>query len=249
MTDDLPLGAALPDWTPPPRPPRAPMDGRYALLEPLDASRHAADLHAAFAPDPAIWTYLPYGPFPSEAAYRGWIEDKAPGADPLFFAVRSTATGRVAGVLSYLRIAPEAGSIEIGHVCLAPALQRTAAATEAVTLMIGRAFDAGYRRVEWKCNALNLASRRAAERLGFSYEGLFRQAGVVKGRNRDTAWFAAIDSDWPTLRAAYARWLDPANFSADGRQLAALSDLTRPLLAARDPVLAPGACAAPRQGG
>jgi RimJ/RimL family protein N-acetyltransferase len=138
-------------------------------------------------------------------------------------------------VASYLRIAPEAGSIEVGHINLSPELQRTRAATDAMFLMMDWAFEAGYRRYEWKCNALNLGSRRAAERLGFSFEGVFRQAAVIKGRNRDTAWFAAIDSEWPMLKAAFDRWLDPDNFDSDGSQKIALSDLTEPVLVARDP--------------
>ncbi len=157
--------------------------------------------------------------------------------DPLFFAIRDLETGHWAGVASYLRITPEAGTIEVGHINLAPELQRTRAATEAMALMMGHAFGLGYRRYEWKCNALNLGSRRAAQRLGFSYEGVFRQAAVVKGRNRDTAWFAAIDEDWPQLSAAFQTWLDPANFDVDGRQRVALSSLTARALVARDPAL------------
>jgi RimJ/RimL family protein N-acetyltransferase len=229
--------APLPGWTPPPRPPRAPMEGRYVRLEPLAPSQ-AADLHAAYAGHDALWDYMPYGPFASASDYAAWIGTVAEGNDPLFLALVDRATGRAGGVASYLRIAPEAGSIELGHIALSPRLQGSRAATEAWFLMMGWAFAAGYRRFEWKCNALNLASRRAAERLGLSYEGTFRQAAVVKGRNRDTAWFAAIDGDWPALGAAFETWLDPANFDADGRQRQRLSDLTRPLLAARDPALA-----------
>ena len=138
---------------------------------------------------------------------------------------------------SYLRIAPEAGSIEVGNICFGPALQRTKAATEAMYLMMKWAFDAGYRRYEWKCNALNMPSRRAAQRLGFSYEGIFRQALVVKGRNRDTAWFAIIDKEWPALREAYAAWLAPANFTVAGKQRESLADLTRLVRAASDPLV------------
>jgi RimJ/RimL family protein N-acetyltransferase len=157
--------------------------------------------------------------------------------DPVFFAIHGLQTGRWAGVASYLRITPEAGSIEVGHINLSPELQRTRAATEAMYLMMGRAFEAGYRRYEWKCNALNLGSRRAAQRLGLSYEGVFRQAAVIKGRNRDTAWFAAIDGEWPALKAAFETWLDPANFDDSGRQRRSLAVLTAPTLAARDPAL------------
>jgi RimJ/RimL family protein N-acetyltransferase len=155
--------------------------------------------------------------------------------DPVFFAIRDLSTGSWSGVASYLRITPEAGTIEVGHINLSPELQRTRAATEAMLLMMARAFETGYRRYEWKCNALNLGSRRAAERLGFSYEGIFRQATVIKGRNRDTAWFAAIDAEWPALKAAFARWLDPSNFDDEGRQRRSLSELTAPILVARDP--------------
>ena len=213
------------------------MTGRYVRVAPL-APDHAADLHAANAADDAIWDYMPYGPFDDEGAYRAWVGAASAGDDPMFFALVDLEEGRAAGVASYLRIAPEAGSIEVGHICLAPAMQGTRAATEAMYLMMRWAFEAGYRRYEWKCNALNRASRRAAERLGLSYEGIFRQAAVVKGRNRDTAWFAAVDGEWPALRPAFEAWLDPANFVADGRQRRRLSDLTRPLLVVRDPVSA-----------
>jgi RimJ/RimL family protein N-acetyltransferase len=157
--------------------------------------------------------------------------------DPFFYALCDRATGRAGGVASYLRISPAAGSIEVGHIALAPVLQRSPAATEAMALMMGWAFSAGYRRYEWKCDALNLASRRAAARLGLSYEGTFRQAAVVKGRNRDTAWFAAIDAEWPRLSAAFNDWLAPANFDGAGRQRLSLSALTAPILVTRDPAL------------
>ena len=235
MDPDRPVGAALPGWVPPPPPARRVIEGRYARLEPLDAARHAAELHRANSADDAIWTYLPYGPFETEAEYAAWAGAMAPGDDPLFFAVRDLETGLCGGVLSYLRIQPQAGSIELGHINFAARLQRTRAATEAMVLMIGAAFEAGYRRFEWKCDALNRPSRRAAERLGLSYEGVFRQASVVKGRNRDTAWFAAIDAEWPALCAAYETWLAPANFDAKGRQAQSLSALTRPILVSADP--------------
>jgi len=189
-------------------------------------------LHVANAEDPTgrMWAWLPYGPFEDAAAHRAWMAQACTGDDPLFFAVVDAGDDRALGIASYLRITPEAGTIEIGHIAFSPALQRTAAATEALTLMIRCAFGLGYRRIEWKCNALNAPSRRAARRLGFSYEGVFRQAAVVKGRNRDTAWYAMIDSEAPALLAAYDRWLDPANFDAAGRQRVRLSDLTAPIL-------------------
>ena len=232
---DKRFGDPVPDWTPPPRPGPDAMEGRWARLERLDPARHASEIHAANSEADAIWDYLPYGPFAEEAGWRAWAERMAPMEDPFFYAIRDLSTGRAAGVASFLRIMPEAGSIEVGHINLAPALQRTPAATEAMVLMMRWAFEAGYRRYEWKCDALNRPSRRAAERLGLSYEGVFRQATVVKGRNRDTAWFAAIDKEWPRLRAAFEAWLDPSNFDADGRQREALSALTAPVLVARDP--------------
>jgi len=206
------------------------MTGRYSRVEPIDPARHAADLFAANAEDREgrIWTYLPYGSFATLAEYRAWIEGDCLGDDPLFHAVVDGASGRALGVASYLRIDPPMGVIEVGHINYAPALQRSAASTEAMFLMMRRAFDElGYRRYEWKCDALNQPSRRAAIRLGLTYEGIFRQATLYKGRNRDTAWYAVIDRDWPALRAAFERWLDPANFDASGRQRASLSALTR----------------------
>lgn len=222
-----PVGESLPGWAPPVRPPREPWGGRFCRLEPLDPARHAADLHAAFRVDRTgrLWTYLPYGPFAAEADYRLWVARVHAGEDPLFFAIFDVATRRALGVAAYLRIDPANGVIEIGHLAFASALQRTTAATEALCLLVGRAFKLGYRRVEWKCDALNAPSRAAAERLGFVYEGTFRQAAVVKGRNRDTAWFAVIDRDWPRLRAGYERWLAPDNFDADGRRRRSLAEL------------------------
>jgi RimJ/RimL family protein N-acetyltransferase len=232
------LGESVGDWTAPPAPGPMTLNGRYALLEPL-AAAHAEDLHAANAEDREgrIWDYLPNGPF-TGPAYRDWVKSAETSRDPLFFAVFDKDSGLYGGVMSYLRITPAAGTIEIGHICFAPRLQRRRAATEAVYLLMTWAFEAGYRRFEWKCNALNLPSRRAAERFGLSYEGIFRQAAVIKGRNRDTAWFAAIDREWPALRGAFEAWLDPANFDAAGRQRTSLGELTRGILVTRDPVLA-----------
>ena len=224
-----PVGEEVPGWTKRPLPPRSAIEGAYCRIEPLDAARHASDLFAANSRDSEgrMWTYMFYGPFRSAEAYRRWVEDASAGSDPLYHAILDRRTGRAAGVAAYLRIEPEAGVIEVGHIALSPALQRTAAATEAMYLMARRAFDElGYRRYEWKCDALNAASRSAAERLGFTYEGCFRQAIVYKGRNRDTAWYAMIDRDWPAIRQAFEAWLDPGNFDAEGRQ-------RRPL-AARD---------------
>jgi RimJ/RimL family protein N-acetyltransferase len=197
-------------------------------LESLNPDRHAAELHAANALDVEgrMWTYLPYGPFATPDSYRAWVEDVCRQSDPLFFAIIDRAAGRAVGVASYLRINPSAGSIEVGHISYSPLLQRTPAATEAMFLMMERAFTLGFRRYEWKCDALNAPSCAAAQRLGFSFEGVFRQASVVKGRNRDTAWFAVIDREWPVLKAAFERWLHPANFDEQGKQRLRLSALT-----------------------
>ena len=226
-----PIGAPVSDWTPPPAPTRMVLEGRYCRLEPLTLS-HAPALYEALSADREgrIWTYMPNGPFASAEAYRGWVWGAAQGADPLHYAI--VVGERPVGTASYLRIAPAAGSIEVGFITYSPALQRTRAATDAMYLMMAWAFEAGYRRYEWKCNALNAASRRAAQRLGLSYEGVFRQAVVVKGRNRDSAWYAAIDGEWPAIRAAMETWLDPANFDGQGVQRQSLSALTRPVLVA-----------------
>lgn len=223
-----PIGEALGGWNPTPRPPRTAMEGMSCRVEPIDVERHAADLFDAnrIDADGRMWTYLAYGPFDTLDAYRAWAEPASKSDDPQFFAVIDSATGNAAGVASYLRIDPPNGSIEVGHIAYAPPLQRTRAATEAMYLMMQRAFELGYRRYEWKCDALNAASRAAARRLGFSYEGIFRQATMYKGRSRDTAWFAAIDREWPMLDAAFRRWLRPDNFDAAGRQRVRLSDLT-----------------------
>lgn len=238
--DDMEIrrfGAPVAGWSPPPRPEDIGLAGRYAALEPLRADAHAEALHAAYAGLDRVWDYLPYGPFASASGYRDWVRDVEAPADPTFLAIRNLETGDWEGVASYLRIAPEAGTIEVGHINYSPALQRTRAGTEAMFLMMGWAFDAGYRRYEWKCDALNLPSRRAAQRLGLSYEGVFRQAAVVKGRNRDTAWFAAIDGEWPALKAAFTTWLDPKNFDADGLQIRRLGALTAPVRVTSDPSL------------
>jgi RimJ/RimL family protein N-acetyltransferase len=211
------------------------LSGRTCAVEPLDVRRHCKWLFEANALDTEArtWTYLAYGPFPSLDDYEAWFRNAASSADPIFFAIVDRVSGRAVGIASYLRIDPANGSIEIGHLHFSPLLQRTAAATEALFLMIDRAFELGYRRVEWKCNSLNAPSRRSAQRLGFSFEGVFRQAAVVKGRNRDTAWYSIIDTEWPALREAFVRWLAPANFTAAGSQILALSALTEPLLAQR----------------
>ena len=227
-----PVGFQVPDWTPPPIPPHEPLLGRYCRLEPLDPSRHATSLFRANALDAEgrSWTYLAYGPFKTIESYRAWVELNSQSADPLFFAIIDVATNRAVGVASYLNIDPASGSIEVGHIHYSPLLQGSTAGTEAMFLMMCKAFELGYRRYEWKCHALNAASRRAAQRLGLSFEGVFRQAKVAKGRNRDTAWYAAIDAEWSQLKEAFQQWLDSANFDAEGQQRCRLSDLTTPIL-------------------
>jgi len=230
-----PIGFPVPDWSPPPLPPREPMQGRFCRLEPLDPDRHAEALYAAIASeaDEASWTYLAYGPFATLQDYRDWMDRYCRGDDPAFFAIIDCKDGQPVGIASYLRIAPAAGSIEVGHIHYSPRLRRSPIATEAMYLLMARAFALGYRRYEWKCDALNAPSRAAARRLGFSYEGIFRNALVYKGRNRDTAWFAAVDADWPALQQAFETWLAPGNFDGEGRQRSRLADLTRPIV--RDP--------------
>lgn len=227
-----PIGFAVPNWTPPPVPPRTTLAGRCCRIEPLNVERHAADLYAANTLDTEgrIWTYMAYGPFTEMAAYVTWMTRACQSTDPLFHAIIDVATDKAVGVASYLRIDPANGVIEVGGLVFSPLLQRTPAATEAMYLMMQNAFTLGYRRYEWKCDSLNAPSRAAAQRLGFSYEGLFRQAIIYKGRSRDTAWYAIIDQEWPALQAAYTQWLAPTNFTDDGQQRVRLTDLTRPLL-------------------
>ncbi len=197
------------------------MLGRTCRLEALDAARHADPLYEAYARDRtgAGWTYLPHGPFSDREAFGSWLRDMTVQDDAVRFAILDSSEMPV-GIASYLRIAPAVGSIEVGYIHYSPLLQRRTAATEAMYLMMRRAFDElGYRRYEWKCDALNAPSRRAAERLGFVYEGTFRQATIYKGRSRDTAWYSIIDGEWPRVRAALERWLDPSNFDESGTQL------------------------------
>ena len=220
-----PIGTALPDWTPRPRPPRTPMEGRFCRVEPLDPGRHAPDLYEAYAEDRdgGMWTYMGHGPFASAAELENWMRATCMGDDPLVHAIVDAKTGRAVGAASFMRIEPGVGVMEVGSITYPPRLQRTAAATETMYLMMRRTFDElGYRRYEWKCDSLNAPSRAAAARLGFTYEGLFRQATIYKGRNRDTAWFSILDSDWPALKSAFEAWLSPENFDGNGRQRRAL---------------------------
>jgi RimJ/RimL family protein N-acetyltransferase len=222
-----PIGLDLSHWTPPQWPARQSIAGRFCRLEPLNAEIHAADLFAANAPDQtgSSWTYLPYGPFESFADYKTWVKTWSEDRETVFFAIIDSESKKAVGVASYLRIAPESGSIEIGHLHFSEALKNKPAATEAMFLLMRNIFMLGYRRYEWKCNALNAASRRAAQRLGFMYEGNFRQATVMKGRSRDTTWFSIIDSEWPMLEKAFLQWLAPENFDASGQQKLRLSQL------------------------
>jgi RimJ/RimL family protein N-acetyltransferase len=218
MKDDaLPIGPAL-DWRPVPAPQKRVIEGRYVRLEPVDVARHAEDLFALSEGSDEIWTYLGYGPFTDLAGFRNWLSGCAQSSDPLFVTIVDKASGRAAGMASFLRIAPADGVIEIGHIWFAPVLQRTRQATEAIFLLMREAFALGYRRLEWKCNALNAPSRRAALRFGFTFEGIFRQHMIVKGRNRDTAWFAMLDHEWSATRAGFERWLAAENFDPAGNQ-------------------------------
>ena len=237
MEEHRVLGEIVEGWVTPDVPGPDRIEGQSVVLEKLDPDTHAADLFDAFSNDTSLWDYLFAGPFTSASAFHRWLRDCAAKTDMVFYAMRDLSSGVCTGMASYLRIAPEAGSAEVGNICFGPALQRTKAATEAMYLMMQWAFETGYRRYEWKCNALNMPSRRAAQRLGFSYEGIFRQALVVKGRNRDTAWFAIIDKEWPALREAYQAWLAPANFTSQGKQRESLADLTQLVRAASDPMV------------
>lgn len=224
------MGAEVPNWVSPAFPPLTPLNGQYCALEPLTPDRHGVALFEANRLDSEgrNWTYLSYGPFDAVEGYLDWVRSVTgpDHQDPQFWAIIDKSSGKPAGVASYLRIDPRNGSIEVGHLNFSPLIQRSRAATDAMYLMMRRAFELGYRRYEWKCHALNDASRAAARRLGFSFEGVFRQATISKGRNRDTAWYSVIDCEWPALDRAFRRWLDPANFDADGRQHQSLSSLT-----------------------
>ncbi len=222
-----PVGEPVPDWEPRPYPSSSAMAGWSCHLERLDANSHAADLFDGDALDStgAGWTYVSHGPYGSLEEYLGWARAAAASTDPMAWAVVDAVTSRAVGVACFMRIDRSSGVIEVGGIKWTPRLQRTVAATEAMYLMMRRAFDEhGYRRYEWKCDSLNAPSRRVAERLGFTFEGVFRQAVVVKGRNRDTAWYSLTDADWPARRRSLEAWLDPANFDAEGRQVRPLSE-------------------------
>jgi RimJ/RimL family protein N-acetyltransferase len=223
-----PVGVPVPGWTPRARPPRQPIEGRYCRLEALDPRRHAAQLYEAYsqAADERDWTYLSTGPFADAASYFEYAERAATSTDPLHYVVIERNSGKAVGTLALMRIDPANGVIEVGFVTFAPLLKRTPVSSEAQYLLMKHVFDElGYRRYEWKCDSLNAPSRQAAGRLGFQFEGIFRQAVVYKGRSRDTAWFAIIDRDWPVQRATFEKWLAPENFDADGQQRLSLTQI------------------------
>ena len=225
---DQPIGEPVAGWTPRQRPGDVVLTGAWCRVEPLDAARHADDLYAAYrsAPDDRAWTYLSWGPAASAEDYRRYAEGAASSTDPKHYAVIDLKTGRAVGTLALMRQDPANGVIEVGFVTFSPLLQQTPLSTEAQYLLMAYVFDTlGYRRYEWKCDSLNAPSRKTAERLGFRYEGLFRQAVVYKGRNRDTTWFSILNSEWPLIRRAFVTWLAPANFDEAGRQHASLATL------------------------
>jgi len=213
------------NWTPPPFPPRKMLEGRYCRLEPLDAARHGAEIAAAFAGAHDVWAYLPTNEPKDQAEYQELLAGMAARTDIVPFAVIDRADNRAKGHLWLMEIRPVHGVFEVGFITYAPGLQRTRPATEAIYLCGDYGFSLGYRRFEWKCNNRNEPSKRAALRYGFKYEGLFRQHQVVKGQNRDTAWYSIIDGEWPARKAAFERWLRPENFDRDGRQLQSLAAL------------------------
>ncbi len=216
-----PIGAAVERALPAPTPGRVTLVGTHCRLEPLDPAAHSVGLFAAFAaaPDGRDWTYMPVGPFASEGDYRAWADAAALAQDPLQFTVVSTATDEPLGTLALLRQDPKNAVVEVGFVAFSRGMQRSAVSTEAHFLLMQYVFDGlGYRRYEWKCDALNEPSKRAAERLGFTFEGTFRQATVYKGRSRDTSWFSILDTEWAALRAEFVRWLGPENFDEGGVQ-------------------------------
>ena len=221
------IGDSLPEgWNIPSAPPKEALMGHYVKVEPLEVRRHAADLFSSNQLDRAGegWTYLGYGPFKSLLDYTRWLETNCVGNDPMFWAYLDGKTGVAVGLGAYLRVNVNDATIEVGHLRFSPKMQRTRIATEAMYLKMKLAFDLGYRRYEWKCDSLNLPSRKAAERLGFKFEGVFRQATHYRGRNRDTAWFSIIDKEWSTIRAAYEAWLKPSNFDELERQKKRLCD-------------------------
>jgi RimJ/RimL family protein N-acetyltransferase len=225
-TEERPVGPIVDPLPPGSKPDMRPLHGRWMLLEPVSDARHARDLYQSFAgsdPQGDVWTYLAYGPWESFEQFEGWLKEREASRDPWFYAFIRRDTGKAAGMGSFMRCDAPNGVIEIGHIWMSPGLQKTREATEAIFLMIRHCFDdLGVRRLEWKCDSLNAPSRKAAERFGFAFEGIFRQHFIVKGRNRDTAWYAMLDKDWPRIRKAFEAWLRPDNFTAEGEQKAKL---------------------------
>lgn len=231
---DQPIGASVPHWAARPLPPHTAIEGRFCRLEPIHAKSHGAELYAALAsaPDNRAWTYLFTEPFANQQTCMAYLESVQSSKDPMFFAVVDSKTQRAVGYLTLMRIDPAHGVIEVGNINYSPLLQRTPAATEAQYLLMKLVFDTlGYRRFEWKCDSLNTPSRSAALRLGFTFEGIFRQAMVYKGRSRDTAWFSIIDCEWQVVKAAMETWLSPDNFEPDGSQCMSLLDIRQRLVA------------------
>jgi RimJ/RimL family protein N-acetyltransferase len=225
-----PIGPAVAGWSERPRPQRTDMVGRYCRLEPVSVQRHEQELFAAYmqAPDGRDWTYLVSHRPETTQDFNAYLTKLEKSADPLHFTIIDSSTNKAVGTAALMRIEPAHGVIEVGSITFSPLLKKTRAATESMYLMMRRAFDElGYRRYEWKCDSLNAPSRAAALRYGFTFEGIFRQAIVYKGRSRDTAWYSITDAEWPRIRAAFEAWLDPTNFHPDGRQKQTLSDLRR----------------------
>jgi RimJ/RimL family protein N-acetyltransferase len=220
---ERPVGPVVDPLPPGSRPDMRPLHGLWMLLEPVSAERHARDLFDSISASDGVWTWMGYGPWDSFEAFEAWLREREASRDPWFYAFLRRDTGKASGMGAFMRCDAGNGVIEIGHIWMSPALQKTREATEAIFLMIRHCFDdLGVRRLEWKCDALNAPSRKAATRFGFEFEGIFRQHMIVKGRNRDTAWFAMLDKDWPRVRAGFERWLRPENFDGKGRQKAKL---------------------------
>lgn len=225
-----PIGEPLANWSARPLPGDVTLAGAFCRLEPLDVDRHAGDLYAAYraAADGRDWTYMFAGPFENADAYRSYAETAARSTDPKHYAVIDTGLGRAVGTLSLMRVDPGNGAIEVGNVAFSPLMQQRPVSTEAQFLLMQYVFDElHYRRYEWKCDSLNAPSRKAADRLGFSFEGIFRQAVIYKGRSRDTAWFSIIDQEWPSLKAAFLAWLAADNFGSEGKQVRTLAEIRK----------------------
>jgi RimJ/RimL family protein N-acetyltransferase len=229
MSDTLEktLGTAVPSWSACPEPTQT-LRGHHCCVRPIELPDDAAALYSLFAndPDKNLWDYFVYGPFDSAAEYQQWLVEQQTSPSQLFYVI-TDLSGVALGVAAYLRLDPANGSVEIGHLCFSSKIQRSSVATEAMYLMMKQAFELGYRRYEWKCHSLNQRSIAAAQRFGFQFEGVFRQHLVSKGRNRNTAWFSILDSEWPQIKTAFETWLLASNFDQAGRQLASLADLTK----------------------